>query len=285
MYTVHKLDVRWEGEDAESPIHNYEVGVAETSSQEAAPDLLSYHSTGTIEQFISHHVNTMKMFYMFIRAINRAMLETTITLGPFIVDTTAPVYDNSVISVTLQEVFILGKWSSTAFQHSDEPQLLAYEVALGTDKCLEDVIAFQYITVVAACTGFWIDCVCAGLDTRQLGDFLHSDHTYYLTVRASNGAGLFATGSSDDFTHVAEFPDIGVVIEINPESTHIDTADFKQIDDADIACRWNGFEHPHVEVTYMVALGTAPGTINNITAFISTGQHTSYKFINLSLTE
>ena len=32
MYTVHELDVRWEGEDLESPIHNYEIGVAETAS-------------------------------------------------------------------------------------------------------------------------------------------------------------------------------------------------------------------------------------------------------------
>ena len=152
------------------------------------------------------------------------------------------------------------------------------------------MIAFQYITVVAACTGFCTDCVCAGFDSRQLGDFLHSDHTYYLTVRASNGAGLFVTGSSDDYTHVEEFPDVGVVIEIDSASTHIDTADFNQMDDiefqigtTEIACRWHGFKHPHVKVTYMVALGTAPGVGPNITAFISTGQHTSYKFTQLSL--
>ena len=132
LYTVHELSVRWEGEDLESPIHNYEVGVAETQSQEEAPDLLSYHSTGTIEHFISHHVNTMKMFYIFIRAINRAMLKTTKVLGPFIVDTTPPVYDsNSPISVTLQEVYILGNWSNTAFHDTDQPQELFYEVALG----------------------------------------------------------------------------------------------------------------------------------------------------------
>ena len=132
--------------------------------------------------------------------------------------------------------------------------------------------------------------MCAGLDSRQLGDFLHSDHTYYLTVRASNGAGLFATGSSEHYTHVAEFPDLGVVIEINPDSTHIDTANFKQIDDidfqigtADVACRWHGFEHPYVKVTYQVAIGTKPNSAFNITAFIPTGQHTSYKFTNLQL--
>ena len=132
LYTVHELSVRWEGEDAESPIHNYEIGVAETESQVEAPDLLSYHSTGTIEHFISHHINTMEMFYIFIRAINRAMLVTTKVLGPFIVDTTPPVYDqNSPIEVTLQEVYILGNWSNTAFQDTDHPQELFYEVALG----------------------------------------------------------------------------------------------------------------------------------------------------------
>ena len=133
MYTVHELDVRWEGEDIESPIYNYEIGVAETSSQINAPDLLAYHSTGKIERFVSHHVNTVKMFYIFLRAINRAMLSTTITLGPFIVDTTPPVYDNTNISVTLQGVFIIGTWSNTAFQDPDEPQKLSYEIALGKD--------------------------------------------------------------------------------------------------------------------------------------------------------
>ena len=163
---------------------------------------------------------------------------------------------------------------------------------LGTEKGLEDVIPFQYITVVAACTGFCSECVCAGLDSRKLGDFLHSDHTYYLTVRASNGAGLFATGSSDDYTHVAEFPDLGVVIEINPDSTHIDTANFKQIDDIDfqigttaLACRWHGFKHPHVKVTYKVAIATKPDLAYKITELIPTGQHISYKFINLLLSD
>ena len=133
MYTVHELDVRWEGEDLESPIHNYEIGVAETASQVNAPDLLTYQSTGTLEHFISHHVNTVKMFYIFLRAINRATLSTTLTLGPFIVDTTAPVYDSSNISVTLQGVYIIGTWSDTAFDDTDEPQKLSYEIALGED--------------------------------------------------------------------------------------------------------------------------------------------------------
>ena len=133
MYTVHELDVRWEGEDLESPIHNYEIGVAETASQVNAPDLLTYQSTGKLEHFVSHHVNTVKMFYIFLRAINRATLSTTLTLGPFIVDTTAPVYDNSNISVTLQGAFIIGTWSDTAFQDADEPQKLSYEIALGTN--------------------------------------------------------------------------------------------------------------------------------------------------------
>ena len=152
------------------------------------------------------------------------------------------------------------------------------------------MIAFEYITVVDACSGFCTSCVCAGFDSRQLGDFLHSDHTYYLTVRASNGAGLFVTGSSDDYTHVEEFPDVGVVIEIDSASTHIDTADFNQMDDiefqigtTEIACRWHGFKHPHVKVTYMVALGTSPSFGNTITSFVSTGQHTSYKFTGLVL--
>ena len=172
------------------------------------------------------------------------------------------------------------------------PIVLFTYYTLGTAKGLEDVIPFQYITVVPACSGYCSECVCAGLDTRVLGDFLHSDHTYYLTVRASNGAGLFATGSSEDYTHVAEFPDLGVVIEINPESTHIDTANFKQIDDIDfqigttaVACRWHGFKHPHVKVTYTVALATEPDLAYNITAFIPTGDHTSYKFLNLKLNE
>ena len=148
------------------------------------------------------------------------------------------------------------------------------------------MIAFEFITVVGACTGFCTSCVCAGIDSRLLGDFLHSDHTYYLTVRASNGAGLFVTGSSDDYTHVEEFPDVGVVIEIDSASTHVDTADFNQIDDiefqigtTEIACRWHGFKHPHVKV----ALGTSPSVGNTITSFVSTGQHTSYKFTQLTL--
>ena len=82
---------------------------------------------------MSHHVNTVKMFYIFLRAINRATLSTTLTLGLFIVDTTAPVYDNSNISVTLQGAFIIGTWSDTAFQDADEPQKLSYEIALGTN--------------------------------------------------------------------------------------------------------------------------------------------------------
>ena len=49
-----------------------------------------------------------------------------------------------------------------------------------------------------------------------------------------------------------------------------------------MAARWYGFQHPHEDVTYHIAIGTTPGT-DDVTGFADIGSVTEHTEVGLSL--
>lgn len=43
---------------------------------------------------------------------------------------------------------------------------------------------------------------------------LHGNHTYYVTVKAENAAGLISYGVSDPYIHNVQLPSTGIVMDV-----------------------------------------------------------------------
>ena len=84
----------WDVGDSISQIREFLVGFGKTSSEENAPGLLSYKSTGNKKSFKIHHagIGTDDEFFIFLKAISKAGLETIIPIGPILIDMTPPRY-------------------------------------------------------------------------------------------------------------------------------------------------------------------------------------------------
>ncbi|KAI8512028.1 hypothetical protein Bbelb_111280 [Branchiostoma belcheri] len=109
------LHVQWEGWDAESGIADSEVDLSSTKSATVSPDIHPYTSTKSHPELRLYHPNLAQgaLFYIVVRATNRALLSTTKVFGPVTVDITPPVIETpiNVTHMTVNSVdFLVAVW-------------------------------------------------------------------------------------------------------------------------------------------------------------------------------
>ncbi|KAI8487523.1 hypothetical protein Bbelb_347570 [Branchiostoma belcheri] len=274
MFSAH-----WYGDDQESGIYDYEVGLSSTESPDL-PDILPLTSTNSRPHFSTYHPNLGegRQFYLVIRAINRAQMGTTKVLGPYIVDSTPPTFSGQ-IDVTLEQQngqhLLVGRWEDGAFFETDgDDALLVFEFAVATDADL----TVCNVTFPPSCVSVPV----SSLDWQ-----LHGTHTYYISVRVENTAGLSLVASSGPYVHVVDLPSRGVVMEVSDAQRetsvygHEGDIDFQNSTE-ELHCEWRGFSHPHLPVTYQVGVGTTPGT-DDVIDFADVGTETHFTWTHLQL--
>ena len=129
---------------------------------------------------------------------------------------------------------------------------------------------------------------CLPISTSSLP--LLTSHTYFITLRVKNAAGLESYISSEGFTHIFGPPTGGRVIDLDPHTPldntsciRLHNADTDLILDSDwLLARWEGFDHAHLNVTFTIGLGSIPGD-DDVVPFNWIGTETRYSFTNLSL--
>ena len=131
---------------------------------------------------------------------------------------------------------------------------------------------------------------CLSLTTSPL--HLLSGHTYYLTLRARNAAGLESFLTADGFTHIHGTPTGGRVVDLDPHNLDhssengcisLHGSDTDLVVDSDwVAAQWEGFDHAHLNVTFSVGLGSVPGR-DDVVPFTWVGMETQHTFTNLTL--
>ncbi|XP_066275498.1 uncharacterized protein [Branchiostoma lanceolatum] len=287
------LSVHWDGEDQESDIYDYEVGLSSTESPDL-PDILPFTSTNSRSHFSTYHPNLGegKQFYLVIRAINRAQMVTTKVLGPYIVDSTPPTFSGH-IEVTLEQQggnrMLVGRWAGGAFFEADgDGALLFFDYAVGHSPGSSEVHPFTplpYTDNDLCNVTFPPSCV--AVPVSSLDWQLHGTHAYYMSVRAENTAGLSLVVSSSPYVHVLDVPSKGVVMEVRDAQLeasvfgHEGDIDFQNTTD-ELHCEWRGFSHPHLPVTYQVGLGRSPGT-DDVIAFSDVAMETHFTWNHLHL--
>ena len=146
-------------------------------------------------------------FYAVVNCTNKAGLSTEVSSPPCTLDNTPPLQNGSIKAGAFHD----DKWQYQASTshlrvswppfHDPESPVVIYDFAVGTQPRLDDVIAFENVH----------------LATRVIKHdiFLDRGNTYYVTVRATNAAGLNTTVSAQ-----------GLVIDATPPTAANDsTAD------------------------------------------------------------
>ncbi|XP_078682420.1 uncharacterized protein LOC144916894 [Branchiostoma floridae x Branchiostoma belcheri] len=289
-----ELSLQWTGEDPESEIYDFEVGLSSTLSPDL-PDILPFTSTNAHSHFTTYHpdLDEGKQFYLVLKAINRAQMSTTKVLGPFIVDVTPPVF-SSVIEVTLEEnngsQALVARWDSrptSVHDIDDTGRIYKFEYSVGHHPGTTEVLDFAPLPTDDKFCNITSPPTCLDIPLSALDWHLHGQHTYYVSIRVENAAGLSTVVTSQPYVHFVGLPSEGVVMEVNPAAG--EPSIFGRPADIDIqsstdtiSCEWLGFSHPHQDVTYQVSIGTEPG-LTDVCPFTYTGQNTSFTAHNLHL--
>ncbi|XP_070573766.1 uncharacterized protein [Ptychodera flava] len=289
------LTLNWHGEDAESGIFDYEVGLSSAPSG-LIPDILPFTSTKSHPTFLTYHPNLGEgvEFYVVIKAINRAELVANEFVGPLVVEVTPPEFDGE-ITVTLEEEYqgnsyLVARWSQDAFYDDDHlDPLQDYQVAVGEAPGDTSVVSYVPLsTLVSDICEVTVPPSCVAVPTNMLDWHLHGEETYYISIKVTNVAGLSVVASSLPYRHVVLLPRKGIVYDI--ASPDVRGVSFKNVEDIDFQtsvtdfhCWWTGFSHPDQDIEYRVALGILPG-LDNVVNFTDVDSSvSSYSFERLSL--
>ncbi|XP_022102003.1 uncharacterized protein LOC110985345 [Acanthaster planci] len=294
---THKhVTISWTGEDAESSIYDYEIGLSSQPSNpvpdqpsDPTPDLVTFTSTSGHDHFVMYHphISHGSVFYLVLKATNKAQLASFKVIGPIVVDTTPPMFVGNVF-VRVDDEYLIAEWGDDGFI-DDEDTSLRYQVAIGSSPGGTETLPYQLerdykigpCLSRTLCAAFLLD----GLDWHIQGD-----HEYYVSIRAQNGAGLSTVGTSSVYRHIVQLPSLGVVLDVAPpqEAVIVNLGVAKdidvQMDTTSISARWFGFEHPHLEVSYDIAVGSERGSSDVSGSFISVGNATFYQLDGLDLT-
>ncbi|CAC5360416.1 unnamed protein product [Mytilus coruscus] len=205
-------------------------------------------------------------------------------------DTTPPEFvgGSSVFTVDLSGDYLITSWPEDAVSDSEEFFQLDYKFAVGHTAYGTDIQDFQPLQSGDSCT-LTYPPNCTAVDITNMDWFLHGHHSYYVSIKITNSAGLVTIQTSDPYIHDVQLPAEGVIIDIDPQNfvTDIPLKDIEDVDfqtSADsMSARWLGFAHPHLDVTYNISIGTTAGG-SDVVSMKDVGTSLSHIELGLTLT-
>ncbi|XP_077997650.1 uncharacterized protein LOC144450798 isoform X2 [Glandiceps talaboti] len=288
----HHFSLSWKGDDVESGIYDYEIGLSSTPSS-LDPDIVAMTTTNSHQEWLTYHPNLVEglEFYIIVKAINRAQLSTTKVIGPFFVEVTPPKFSGQ-IRVDLESHndidYLVGTWQSDDFYDDEDAEPLTnYQYAVGSSPAEANILSFTNIQEDNTVCQSTTPPTCVAIPTSLLDWHLHGDHTYYIFIRVENTAGLSSIAQSEPYRHIVEAPSRGVVYDIQPHGEDIVFGEPIDIDfqtsTSTLHARWSGFQHAYLDVQYYVSIGTSPGG-DDVVAFTTVdGGQSSHSFDGLQL--
>ncbi|CAI7999768.1 hypothetical protein GBAR_LOCUS2786, partial [Geodia barretti] len=176
-------------------------------------------------------------------------------------------------------------WQQNDSFTDSESGVQTLDFSLGDSAYGSQVLDFSPISSTPLC----VSDHCLSLSTSSLP--LLSGHTYHLTLRARNHAGLDSYLATEEFIFIYGPPTGGRVVDLDPHvqgpseesCVSLHDSDTDLILDSDLlTVRWEGFDHAHLNVTFSVGLGSIPGT-DDVIPFSWVGTETRHSFTNLTL--
>ncbi|XP_052067298.1 uncharacterized protein LOC127706680 [Mytilus californianus] len=273
------MEMSWEPLDIPAKIFDYEVGFSLTEGS-SAPDIMAFESTKQHAHVRVTHANIPDAteIYIIIKTISKSNVEGLTTLGPCFMDTTPPDFTGS-ISVSLSGEYLVASWTSNAFSDSEELFDMDYQFALGHTPYGTEIQSFKPVQGSTTCV-LTLSPTCTAVNITDLEWNIHGHHTYYISIKVTNSAGLVNIQTSTPYIHDVMLPAEGVILDIDTEDT--EDTDFQKVTSS-MAARWSGFAHPHLDVTYSLSIGTTMGG-SNVVSMKAVGTSLAHQETGLSLT-
>ncbi|XP_071088930.1 uncharacterized protein [Haliotis cracherodii] len=241
-------DVEEEGHIAHlSGISYYEIALG---SVPGGQDVVKFTNVGSVDHYTLHslHLHTGNTYYASVKATDFVNMTTMAVSEGFLVDFTAP-------ALTGQLVQLEGRYITSRVVHvcwtnvflDEESGIKEYVVSMGTRPAYDDVSA-TFVT----------DQDCLDLDTSNN---LVDGHSYYISLKAFNGAGLYTLSSSRPVVVDTTPPSTGHVFDgVQSAATPGDKDKDYITSTSEVGAYWEGFDDPHSSVaTYRVKVGTCTG--------------------------
>ncbi|MGE0333650.1 MAG: hypothetical protein AB7P37_23495, partial [Ramlibacter sp.] len=261
------IQANWTGfADAESGIASYQWAIGTTAGGTQVQAFTSV-GTGTTGSATGLTLVSGTTYYVTVRATNGVGLTTDVTSDGVKVDTSAPtagtVNDGAGADVDFQTstTAIQANWSGFA---DAETGVTDYAWAIGTTAGGTQVQTFTSVGT--------------GTTGSATGLTLTSGTTYYVTVRATNGAGLTTLVTSDGVKVDTSAPTAGTVSDGSGADVDFQTST------SAIQANWTGFADAESGITsYQWAIGTTAGG-TQVQGFTSVGTGTTGSATGLTLT-
>ncbi|XP_076113973.1 uncharacterized protein LOC143082259 [Mytilus galloprovincialis] len=282
------MEMSWEPLDIPAKIFDYEVGFSSTAGS-SAPDIMAFESTKQHAHVRVTHANVPDAteIYIIIKTISKSNVEGLTTLGPCFMDTTPPDFTGS-ITVSLSGEYLVASWAANAFSDSEELFDMDYQFAIGQTPYGTEIQNFKPVEGSTTCV-LTTSPTCTAVNITDLEWNIHGHHTYYISIKVTNTAGLVNIQTSTPYIHDVQLPAEGVVLDIDTESFSTDIplmdkedTDFQKVSSS-MAARWSGFAHPHLDVTYSISIGTTMGG-SDVVSLKDVGNSLAHQETGLSLT-
>ncbi|KAK3088800.1 hypothetical protein FSP39_023833, partial [Pinctada imbricata] len=253
-----KLVLNWNLTEDRSQTREVMIGLATSDKYGTLPDIQGYIQTRRLNTYSRLHngIDRGVPFYILIKAVNKADLETVASIGPVIIDETPPQY-NGGLNVEMDDNFVYITWHNDSFSEMEQKEQFGDVLfRIGNEDTF--MTPFYQERVIDRCP---IDpmlyCIRYPLYKIQQ---LDNEKGVQFTVELSvfNIAGLNVRVRSSTFTVPSRFPPTeGVVLDI--ETGHVEShTDFDFLwETGEICVSWIGFHH-HADIDFELGIGTTP---------------------------
>ena len=124
--------LQWKVLDEISQIDDFYVGFGTDESETQAPGIVNYIPTNRKQSFSINHagLGTDKEFFIFLKAVSKAGLDTILPIGPVIIDETPP-RNNSLPTPIIDGDHIVVGWDSDTFYDDEQTtsiNRISYEI-------------------------------------------------------------------------------------------------------------------------------------------------------------
>jgi Tfp pilus assembly protein PilX len=255
--SLTQLYATWDASDQESGISEYQYAIGTTPW---ATDIVSWTAVGTDTEAL---VTGMALvpgttYYFAVRAMNGAGLWSVVGISDGItVDNTPPsiplVSDDGDYTWSTSELH--ATWSAS----DDESAIAEFQFAIGTAPGLTDVVDWTSAAL--------------GTEATVQGLSLSAGGTYYLAVRARNGAGLWSEWGISDGITVDNTPPTAPLVVDDGSYTSSTT---------ELYAIWSASDPESGVVEYRYAIGVSAGSAD-LVGWTSAGTDTEVAATGLSL--
>ncbi|XP_046356064.2 uncharacterized protein LOC124134978 [Haliotis rufescens] len=252
-----KIELQWNCSENESQMRDFSVGFGSDKTAVHDPDILDYASSKGRHSFKLNHAgfSGKNIFYIFLKAVNKAGLTSVVTFGPVMIDNTPPAV-TEILSPKSSGDFVIITWNNMTFTDSEQQDsqfTVLYRIVHDGVHVTPILQTPKHITKACQIQGH-AGCIRYPLTRLQEMDS-ELNKPFLFELYVYNSAGHFTIVNTKKITVPSRFPPgHGIVYDIDP--LHEDSKDDVEFHSTqNKSCvKWNGFHH-HGIVQFEVALG------------------------------